>query len=64
MSTINPTPLNGILIKADEFRCVYCGVTSNPTPGAIMSAYMREVIAFETTHKVCTQAAGRGNAPD
>jgi hypothetical protein len=64
MSTMNPTPLNGILIKADEFKYVYCGAKANPTPGAIMSAYMREVIAFETTHKVCTQAIRRGNASD
>lgn len=64
MSMTNPTSSNPVRITVEGFKCERCGATANATPGAIMSAYMREVIAFETAHAACTYTAERRNAPN
>jgi hypothetical protein len=57
-----PTFHSPVRITKDGFKCEHCGVKAAASPGAIMSAYMREVITFEDTHKACAVAARRESA--
>lgn len=54
---------NTVQPALDGFECKCCGAKSAVSPGTIMSAYMRELMAFESAHRACAQVAFEDAAP-